>query len=68
MIANDEVEMMANQWDMIEGRLRPRASAKFRRGNLVRAKIKCDICNKFYRADYMKVRLKYKEDRYKCLI
>jgi hypothetical protein len=48
---------MNNQWDMIEGRLRPRTSGKSRRKNSVRTKIKCDICNKFYRADYMKVRL-----------
>lgn len=51
------MEMMNNQWDMIEGRLRPRTSGKSRRKNSVRTKIKCDICNKFYRADYMKVRL-----------
>jgi hypothetical protein len=44
-----------NQWDIAEGRLRTRASKKSSYEPSIRAKVKCNVCNKFYRMDYMKV-------------
>ena len=54
-IVNNDMDMVGNQWDVVENRLRPRTSGKSSWKDSNRAKIKCDICNKFYRADYMKV-------------
>jgi ribosomal protein S18 len=48
--------MLANQWDMRDGRLRSRATAKHMNKSRNRTKVKCNVCNKFYRVDYMKVR------------
>jgi hypothetical protein len=56
-IVNNEVEMVNNQWDTVEGRLRPRTSGKSNGEDSTRTKVKCNICNKFYRADNLKVRL-----------
>lgn len=58
VIVSNEIEplqTMTNQWDFIDGRLRPRTSTK---PISKRDKVKCNICNKFYRADYMKVNFK----------
>ena len=54
-IVNNEVEMVTNQWDAVEGRLRPRTNGKSINEDSARTKIKCNICNKFYRADNLKV-------------
>lgn len=51
------LQMVINQLNIAEGKLRPRTNAKSAREPLVHAKVKCDICHKFYRADYVKVRL-----------
>jgi len=45
---------MSNQCDIAEGRLRPRASTKLSYELPILAKVKCNVCNKFYRMDYMK--------------
>jgi hypothetical protein len=47
--------MMMKQWDIGVGRLRPRASTKSFREPSMRVKVKCNVCNKFFRMDYMKV-------------
>ena len=49
---------MTNQDENIEGRLRPRTTPKPNHDSSILAKVKCDICSKFYRFDYLKVRTK----------
>jgi hypothetical protein len=51
------LQTMINQWNIDDKRLRTRASGKSIHKRAIRTKVKCDVCNKFYRADYMKVRL-----------
>ncbi|CAF4300722.1 unnamed protein product [Rotaria sp. Silwood2] len=51
----DPMQVLVNQWDIGEGRLRPRPASKLNFEPI--SKIKCDICNKFFRADYIKVRI-----------
>jgi hypothetical protein len=53
----EPLQTMVNQLDINDGRLRTRASTKSNHEPLKYVKIKCNICNKFYRADYMKVSL-----------
>ncbi|CAF3984771.1 unnamed protein product [Rotaria sp. Silwood2] len=48
----DPMQVLVNQWDIGEGRLRPRPASKLNFEPI--SKIKCDICNKFFRADYIK--------------
>jgi hypothetical protein len=48
-------QVLVNQWDIGEGRLRPRVAAKPIPEPTILPKVKCDICNKFYREDYVKV-------------
>ncbi|CAF3907940.1 unnamed protein product [Rotaria sordida] len=48
----DPLPMLVNQWDIGEGRLRPRPASKLHLEPL--SKIKCNICNKFYRSEYIK--------------
>ncbi|CAF1272970.1 unnamed protein product [Adineta ricciae] len=43
---------LVNQWDIGEGRLRPRLNIK--PNNEARHKAKCEICNKFFHAGYIK--------------
>ncbi|CAF1307653.1 unnamed protein product [Adineta ricciae] len=43
---------LVNQWDIGEGRLRPRLSIK--QNIEVKHKAKCEICNKFFHAGYIK--------------
>ena len=47
-------EILINQWDVGEGRLRPRRVPKVPANELAK-KIKCDICQKFFRAAYIEV-------------
>ncbi|UJR13795.1 hypothetical protein I4U23_000805 [Adineta vaga] len=49
---NEQVHFLVNQWDIGEGRLRPRPAPKL--VNEPATKVKCHICNKFYRAEYIK--------------
>ena len=51
------LQMVINQLNIAEGKLRPRTNVKSVREPLTHVKVKCDICHKFYRADYVKVRL-----------
>jgi hypothetical protein len=51
----EPLQLLVNQWDIGEKRLRPRAQSKTIRELPKLAKAKCDICNKIYRMDYMKV-------------
>ena len=56
------LQTVNNQLNIAEGKLRPRPNAtKSNREPLTHAKVKCDVCQKFYRADYMKVRLTFFE-------
>ena len=48
--------ILVNHWDIGEGRLRPRSMLKSNTDPHTHPKVKCDICTKFYRADYIKVR------------
>ncbi|CAF1046328.1 unnamed protein product [Rotaria sp. Silwood1] len=48
----DPMQILVNQWDIGEGRLRPRPVSKLNFEPI--SKIKCDICNKFFRAEYIK--------------
>ena len=51
----EPLQLLVNQWDINENRLRPRTQSKTIRELPKRAKAKCDICNKIYRMDYLKV-------------
>ncbi|CAF0787970.1 unnamed protein product [Rotaria sordida] len=58
VIFDDKIEsspVIDDQWDISESRLRPRSGAKTIHEPSIHAKVKCDICNKFYRANYMKI-------------
>ena len=44
-----------DQWDINDDRLHRDEDAQSTSKSSIRAKVKCDICNKFYRANYMKV-------------
>jgi hypothetical protein len=52
-IENESFQMLVNQWDIGEGRLRPRRTSKL--NNEPISKVKCDHCGKFFRAAYIKV-------------
>ncbi|CAF4099640.1 unnamed protein product [Rotaria socialis] len=49
---HDTLQLLVNQWDIGEGRLRPRPSSKLNHEPI--NKIKCDICHKFFRAEYIR--------------
>lgn len=49
------MQRLVNPWDIGEGRLRPRPVSKQNHGPI--NKIKCEICNKFFRAEYITVRI-----------
>jgi hypothetical protein len=51
---NESFQVLVNQWDIGEGRLRPRRVSKSKDEPV--SKVKCDICNKFFRTEYIKVR------------
>ncbi|CAF3625381.1 unnamed protein product [Adineta steineri] len=53
-IESDSLNYLVNQWDIGEGRLRPRSVTKPVVITESVRKLKCDICNKFFRADYLK--------------
>lgn len=57
------LQTVNNQLNIAEGKLRPRTNPKSTRELPIHAKVKCDICNKFYRDDYMKVSLKDDEEQ-----
>lgn len=50
---SDALHMLVNQWDIGEGRLRPRPVSKLSQEPI--NKVKCDLCNKLFRAEYIKV-------------
>jgi hypothetical protein len=57
-IFNDDagpLQALTKHWDVGHGRLRSRATAKPSRDSTAQLKVKCPICNKFYRSDYMTV-------------
>lgn len=54
---SEHSQVSMDQWDMSDSRLRRRATTKQIHESPKNAKIKCDACNKFYRANYMKVKL-----------
>jgi hypothetical protein len=52
-IENESYQVLVNQWDIGEGRLRPRRVLKAKNEPI--NKVKCDICGKFFRTEYVKV-------------
>ncbi|CAF4470083.1 unnamed protein product [Rotaria sp. Silwood2] len=49
-------QIVVDQWDISDSRLRPRTGAKtIHEPPPIHAKVKCDICNKFYRENYLKL-------------
>jgi hypothetical protein len=52
---NESFQVLVNEWDYGEGRLRPRRASKSKTGPEAINKVKCDVCNKFFRAEYIKV-------------
>lgn len=52
---DDSLHLLINQWDVGEGRLRPRQTPKVTSSELVN-KAKCDVCHKFFGAAYLDVR------------
>jgi hypothetical protein len=51
---NEQFQVLFNSWDIGEGRLRPRRTSKLNNDPII-SKVKCDICQKFFRVDYIKV-------------
>ncbi|UJR33426.1 hypothetical protein I4U23_020872 [Adineta vaga] len=58
VVVSDEethpLQPSTKQWNTNYGRLRSRGNGKSNRDSKIRMKIKCNICNKFFRSDYLK--------------
>jgi len=52
-IEDNTPQLLVNPWDIGEGRLRPRRVSKSYSQSV--AKVKCTICNKFFREAYIEV-------------
>lgn len=52
-IEDNTTQLLVNHWDIGEGRLRPRRISKTYSQSV--AKVKCSICNKFFRETYIEV-------------